>query len=477
MEEKIFKFNVDWTKSFFYCGMDVHKHELTVAIYSEDESKTEFLKTNAFQVNSQGLEQFWNFVKKYKPNGFAMEASGIFHHVIFNFLMRKRQFVRWPFKIIVVNPSDAKGLPGRPKYDKIDAINLSKYLSKGLLKNGKLIVQVLEDLKAVFRMAAQLEKDRTALKNRIIKTLDRAGIRPRRLNLNRDWVIELLQHFIEFEGTLGTFLEFALNHEEHSLQKQRTMIVKNIAEFIPFFEFSLTHAQRVLIRQNLVELEFKTGRKSLLAIEVEQMLQDHPSLRKHAQNLATIPGISPFAAVWILAETGNIKQFPKHRNFTAYCGCCPKVVSSAGKIYSAHTTRHSNAYLRTIFFNAAGVVCYILKTNSDLKDYAERTVKRKAYRTPKLAKCIVAAKISRIAYAILRDGVRFNPQYLKDRQIGTSEGINMQFTIADRKLIRRAKNVLNRVREMDELGILGARAEILASGLDQVLQGKKVFMI
>jgi len=75
MEEKIFKFNVDWRKSSFYCGMDVHKHELTVAIYSEDESKTEFLKTNVFQVNSQGLEQLWNFVKKYQPDGFVMEAT------------------------------------------------------------------------------------------------------------------------------------------------------------------------------------------------------------------------------------------------------------------------------------------------------------------------------------------------------------------------------------------------------------------
>jgi len=75
MEAKIFKFNVDWRKSSFYCGMDVHKHELTVAIYSEDESKTEFLKTNVFQVNSQGLEQLWNFVKKYQPDGFVMEAT------------------------------------------------------------------------------------------------------------------------------------------------------------------------------------------------------------------------------------------------------------------------------------------------------------------------------------------------------------------------------------------------------------------
>lgn len=475
MEEKIFKFNVNWTKSSFFCGIDVHKHELTVAIFSEDASKTEFLKTNVFQVNSQGLEQVWNFVKKYQPDSFAMEATGIFHHVIFNFLMKKREYVRWPFKVVVVNPADAKGLPGRPKHDKIDAINLAKYLSKGLLKNGKAIVQVLEDLKAIFRMAAHLERERTALKNRIIKTLDRAGIRPRRLNFNRDWAVSLLQHFIEFEGTLGTFLESAFENEDHPLQTHRKKINKNIAYFIPFFGFSLTHAQRILIRQNLVELEFKTGRKSLLAVEIEQMIQDHPALRRHATHLATIPGISPFAAVWILAETGHIKQFPRHRSFTAYSGCCPRVVSSAGKIYSAHTSRHSNPHLRTIFFNAATVVCNLLKADSDLKAYATRIVKRKAYRTHKLAQCIVAAKISRIVYAILRDGVPFNPNHLKG--CNPSKKLDTQFTVADRKLIRRARNTLNRVKEMDKLGLLGSRAETLATGLDQLLQGKKVSMI
>jgi transposase len=477
MEEKEFKFNVDWTKSSFFCGMDVHKHELTVAIFSEDESKTEFLKTNVFQVNSQGLEQFWNFIKKYQPDAFAMEATGIFHHVIFNFLTRKREFVRWPFKIIVVNPADAAGLPGRPKFDKIDAINLAKYLSKGLLKNGKAIVQVLEDLKAIFRMAVGLERDRTALKNRIIKSLDRAGIRPRKLNLNNDWVVDLIRHFIENEKSLGEFLTNIFKNENLPLQKYRAKIVKNIAYFAPFFEFSLTHAQRVLIRQNLIELEFKTGRKSLLAIEIEHMIQAHPALRKHARNLATIPGISPFSAVWILAETGNIKQFPNHRNFTAYCGCCPRVVSSAGKVYSAHTSRHSNSYLRTIFLNAATVVCNLLKADSCLKQYANRIVKRKSHRSHKLAQCIVAAKISRIAYALLRDGVPFNPYYLEEFRGSNIENNEVQFTVADRKLIRRARNVLNRVREMDELGFLGERAEILAAGLDQLLQGKKVYMI
>jgi len=186
MEDIEFKFSVNWTKTLFFCGLDVHKHELAVAIYSKDDSQSEFLKTNVFSVDSAGLERFWNSAKKYRPCGFVMEATGIYHHVIFNFLKSKRTGIHWPFKITVVNPADAAGLPGRQKFDKIDAENLVRYLAMGLLKNGKPIIQVFEDLKAIFRMASKLERDRTALKNRIKKTLDRAGIRPRKLDLNNE---------------------------------------------------------------------------------------------------------------------------------------------------------------------------------------------------------------------------------------------------------------------------------------------------
>lgn len=146
-----------------------------------------------------------------------MESKGIYQHVIFNFLKQQRSKVRRPFKIIVVNLADASGLPGRQKNDKIDATNLAKYLAMGLLQDGKPIVQCLEELKAIFRMAARIEKERTQLKNRLKKTLDRAGIRPRRLNFNDDWVCILIQEFIAHKGSFGVFLTDFISNEDISI--------------------------------------------------------------------------------------------------------------------------------------------------------------------------------------------------------------------------------------------------------------------
>ncbi len=476
MELVEFKFDVDWRTNPFFCGLDVHKHELAVTICSAEYRDAKVVSRSIFSVNSEGLERFWNYVRKYQPAGFAMEATGIFHHMIYKFLMQKLATVKWSAEIIVTNPSDANGLPGRPKDDKIDSKNLAKYLAKGMLRNGKPIIEVLEDLKAVFRMMLRIEKDRTALKNRIIKTLDRAGIRPKRMDMNKNWTCRLLYYLTQFQGTLGVFLD-EIFIDGHPLEPERNIIKKNIGRFQPFSSFSLTSVQRTLIRQDLIELDFKTGRKDTLTIEIGQIIEQYPNLRHHASNLASIPGVSKVKAVWILAEIGSIKQYSTPRKFAAYCGCCPRIVSSAGKVYSAHIMRHSNKYLRTIFFNAAIVVCNLLKQDSELKRYATRTVQRKGKVAFKLAVCNVATKITKIAYAILRDGRPFNPEYLQGGIYPSKKEKGQIFSLVDKKIIRHARNVLRRVSEMknsQELGILEDDINVVAKHLDSLLEGKKI---
>lgn len=473
MEDVEFKFLVDWTKPAFYCGLDVHKYELAVAVYCKDDSESEMLKTNIFSVDSAGLNRFWSFVSKFRPKGFVMEATGIYHHVIYRFLVKKRAHSEWAFKIWVVNPADASGIPNRQKNDKIDAENLARYLAMDLLKSGKPVIEVIEDLKAIFRMALRIEKDRTALKNRIKKTLDRAGIRPKGMDLNYEWVREFLHYFVEGEANLGEAIS-QIQADLELLKSHRYKIFKNINKFIPYFDFTLSSAQRSMVRQDLMELDFKTARKRLLAVDIDQLILERPALRQHAFNLSTIPGISPFSAVWILAEIGNIQQFHAVKPFLAYCGCSPRIVSSAGKVYSAHISRHSNSFLRTIFYNAAVVLCNFEKKESVLKEYARRTIERKRSVSMKLVYCIVAAKIAKITFALLKTSAPFNPRYGCDLNKRNSKAGGSEFSLTSKNLIRKARNSLRRVGISQELGFLGEHVSILAEQLDMLLQKKKV---
>lgn len=306
------------------------------------------------------------------------------------------------------------------------------------------------------------------------KTLDRSGIRPRKFTLDTLWAREFLYHFVEFKGKLGDFIQEIINNGEVH-EKHRNVIEKNQELFEPYSKYSLSSIQRAIIRHNLVELDFKISSKTLLKVEIEQILFDNPRLRRDVYNLATILGISPFTAVWILAEITNIKQFKSKRHFAAYCGCCPRIVSSAGKTYSAHTNRHSNKYLRTIFYQVATVVTYFTKNPSILKLYAERILENKARSSAKLALCIVAAKINKIAFAILRDKRPFNPELIE--AIFNKSNIKKEenFTILERRLLQNARNALNRVSRMEysnNLGLLGEDAVILAKKFDNLLTRK-----
>lgn len=471
MEDHEFIFYEDEMERAWYCGMDVHKHKLAIALYSSERRESNGLKTAIFSVNADGLTQFWNYVKKFRPLGFVMEATGIYHHLPYKFLQEKQEAADWKYTIMVVNPADAAGLPGRKKNDKIDAENLAKYLANGLLKNGKAIVGILEDLKSIFRMRKRLKKDMTALKNRIKKNLDRAGLRMKKLDLSTIWVSKLLYYFVRQENSLGAFLEHAMK-EDHPLKGHSNIIKKNWDKFEPFLPYSLSLAQRILIRQALIDLDFKTAQTEILKVEIDQMLVEFPLLRKHAYNLASIPGISKTTAVWILSEIGSIKQFKNYRSFTAYCGCCPRVVSSADKIYSAHASRRSNAYLRKIFYSAAHILCSVVKADSDLKSYAKRVFHRKSKYSKKLAYYTVATKLARIVYAVLREETPFIPEYERKQGWKPAKKERELISVSDRKTLRRARNCLKRVISIEnikKIGLLGEDAKTLVGEIEQYL--------
>ncbi len=429
------------------CGLDVHKHQLAVSIFATDDAGCELVKSETFATTPLGLDAFWQFVQPYQPRAFAMEATNIYHHQLAVFLDAQRLRVSWQFDVTIINPADAKALPGKQKNDRVDAEHLARYLHAGLLRGQSRISTPLEDLKAVFRLAAQIEVSRTALKNRVKKTLDRAGIRPRYLNLDTDWARDLLFRLTDHPGPLRTLLDAAATEDDHPLAPHRAILARNRPYCEPFLDIVLTPTQQALVRQDLADLDFQTARKNLLAVEVDRVVASRPGLTALVEHLATVPGLSPFTTAWIVAEVGPVARFKTVRQFLSFCGCCPRVVSSAGRVYQAHTTRRSNRYLRAIFFRAAMVVGNLLQQDSPIKAYARRVLATK--RQWKLGCSLVAAKIARVTYAIMRhpapySAVAGNPEVANKKHGSMSK--------VSRYAIRRAEHCLRRVSAVEGLG-------------------------
>jgi transposase len=470
MENDNFNFSEDWAAARFACGIDVHKYQLATTIYARDDAGLEFVKHDIFHNDQAGLECLWRFAAKYRPAGFAMEATGVYHHALANFLAARQADCGWAFEVVIANPADARGIPGRQKYDRVDALTIARLYAAGVLKSSTLVVPALEDLKAVFRAAARLERDRTALKNRVKKTLDRAGIRPTGLNLNNEWARAFLYFLTDCQGTVGDALARCAGNES-PIPDHRARVEKNAGMFAPYAGVALSPTQQALVRQDLVELEFKTSRKALLAVQVDLVLMARPGLRQVAGYLASVPGISPFSAVWLLAEIGSIARYPCTRAFLSFCGCCPRLVKSDTKVYSAHVTRRSNKHVRTIFYAAATVVTNFVKEESALKTYAGRMVREKGPKRRKLALMIVAAKIARIVFGILQNPASFSPGLARPSCGGTA-GTTGNFCVADRKILRKAKRCLARASEILDDNLLTPDMQRLSAALDAALHQK-----
>ncbi len=123
--------------------------------------------------------------------------------------------------------------------------------------------------------------------------------------------------------------------------------------------------------------------------------------------LQTLPGIGPILAMLILAEARDLRRFGCARQFLKYCGFDLCTEQSGQFRGTTHLSKRGNARLRYAFW-MAGTVAIRMRQNSfrrKFEDYihpdpqnADR--RRKGYTA-------VAAKMARVAYAVITTGIDY----------------------------------------------------------------------
>ncbi|MFC1499073.1 IS110 family transposase [Verrucomicrobiota bacterium] len=129
--------------------------------------------------------------------------------------------------------------------------------------------------------------------------------------------------------------------------------------------------------------------------------------REHCKDfnlLQTIPGIGKILALTILYEVDDINRFPKVQNFSSFSRLVKGSVASAGKFKGLRGGKMGNPYLRWAFGEAA-VICK--RDNPDLKAYAK---KLDAKHIKPVANAILANKLARSVYFMLKHGKGFDPK-------------------------------------------------------------------
>ena len=169
---------------------------------------------------------------------------------------------------------------------------------------------------------------------------------------------------------------------------------------LPIQENSLAVASFRLVLQEFLHLND-------LRQKIESMAEGTLETSTDYQRLKTLPGVGPILAMTLLAEAGDLRRFRHHRQFLKYCGFNLATYQSGLSRGQSRLSKRGNARLRQAFWMAAAVAIRQRENsfrtkyeNYIRKDPSNADLKRKAYTA-------VAAKMARVAYALIKSGIDY----------------------------------------------------------------------
>jgi transposase len=122
------------------------------------------------------------------------------------------------------------------------------------------------------------------------------------------------------------------------------------------------------------------------------------------RRLMTVPGIGPITALAYVTAIDDPGRFRKGRNVGAYLGLTPRRYQSGEVDRAGRISKCGDGLVRTLLFEAAGVLLTRVQRMSPLKAWGLRLAKRIG---AKKAKVAVARKLAVILHCMWTDGTEF----------------------------------------------------------------------
>ena len=124
--------------------------------------------------------------------------------------------------------------------------------------------------------------------------------------------------------------------------------------------------------------------------------------------LQSVPGIGLSLGLTILHEIGPIERFPTVKDFLSYCRLVKGTVASAGKIKGLRGAKLGNPYLRWAFGEAA----VIAKRDHAIIGPMTQRLEARFQGNKFKANTVLAIKLARAVYFMLKDKTVFDPERL-----------------------------------------------------------------
>lgn len=286
----------------------------------------------------------------------AMEACCGAHHL-------GRVFDACGHEVRLMSPEYVKPYVKAQKNDDRDAEAIAEAATRPTMRFVPVKSEAQSDVQALHRARARLVAERTALVNHL-----------RALLLERGIVVA--QGRRKLEDALATFA----GEEGGGLSPRMRLLVEDL-------------------RAEWRELD---ARIAAFDAEFVRMAREDAAARR----LATIPGIGTIDATALVAAVGDAGCFGRGRDLAAWLGLTPRQATTGGKPRLLGISKRGNRYLRTnLIHGARAVLPRLLSQDTPLGRWL-RALSERAHKN--VVVVALAAKLARIAWAVLRRGRAFD---------------------------------------------------------------------
>ena len=181
----------------------------------------------------------------------------------------------------------------------------------------------------------------------------------------------------------------------------RSKLELRLKELLATEQPSLSPRTRLLMED--MQAQWRELDRRIVAFDDEFAAQARAD--EAARLLTTIPGIGPLNATALVAAVGTAETFGRGRDLAAWLGLVPKQMTTGGKPKLLGISKRGNSYLRKMLIHGARAALRMLsKTDTSLGRWLRSLLHRAHKNTVVVA---LAAKLARVAYAVLRSGRGF----------------------------------------------------------------------
>ena len=308
----------------------------------------------------------------------------------------------------LVNASQAKNLPGRPKTDRLDAMWLARLTENGMLRPAFVPPAPVRALRLYARARTRLVQNRTRAWQRIEKILEDALIKVSSVAsaMTTASVRDMLDALVAGErdpqvlaglarGRMRARLDALAAALEGRFEDHHAQVISILLEEIDFLDKQITRTE-MLISEQLASIPQSWGADpDGVTGPGAGTGPDAPALSA-ADRLDEIPGITVALARSIISETGlDMTRFPTADHLVSWAGLCPRTIQSGTR--TKQGKKPGNTYLRGYLgqaaAGAAGTATFI----------GERHARIARRRGPARAQVAVARTIAVIIWHLLAD--------------------------------------------------------------------------